>query len=278
MSEPLGEAKARRVYLVLRDRILSAALGFGARLPNENHLAQAHGVSRVTVRRALAELAREQLIERRPRIGTRVMYRPRRAPIRADIAGMLADLADMGRRTGVKLLRFDYVDATDPIAEALGIARGATVQRSVRVRSLEGLPFSHLTAHVPQHVGITYTRQELAARPLLSLIERAGVKVERASQRIAAALATPETAGPLAVRVGSPLLEVTRLVYDRHGRAVEHLQALYRPDRYSLEIDLVRSGTERARTWSPVAAARGRPATRAKFVNRAGEGRNSHHA
>src|SRR5436190_12913210 len=60
----LGEAKAKRVYLILRDRILSAAVGFGAKLPNENELARYHGVSRVTVRRALGELARERLIER----------------------------------------------------------------------------------------------------------------------------------------------------------------------------------------------------------------------
>ena len=35
----LGEAKAKQVYLVLRDRILSGAIGFGAKLPTENELA-----------------------------------------------------------------------------------------------------------------------------------------------------------------------------------------------------------------------------------------------
>ena len=59
VADRLQEAKARQVYLVLRDRIISGALGFGARLPNENDLALAHGVSRVTVRRALGELARD---------------------------------------------------------------------------------------------------------------------------------------------------------------------------------------------------------------------------
>ena len=36
----LGEAKAKQVYLVLRDRILSGAIGFGAKLPTENELAE----------------------------------------------------------------------------------------------------------------------------------------------------------------------------------------------------------------------------------------------
>ncbi len=57
VADRLQEAKARQVYLVLRDRIMSGALGFGARLPTENDLALAHGVSRVTVRRALGELS-----------------------------------------------------------------------------------------------------------------------------------------------------------------------------------------------------------------------------
>ena len=81
MRDWLGEAKAKQVYLVLRDRILSGAVGFGTKLPNENELADDHGVSRVTVRRALGELAREGLIERRRSAGTRVIYRPSPAPM-----------------------------------------------------------------------------------------------------------------------------------------------------------------------------------------------------
>jgi len=116
----LGEAKARQVYLVLRDRILTGVLANGARLPNEHDLADAHGVSRVTVRRALAELEHEQLIERRRSAGTRVVYEPSSAPIVADIAGVLTNLAEMGRRTNVKLLSFDYIAGNTPIARALG--------------------------------------------------------------------------------------------------------------------------------------------------------------
>ena len=52
MAEGLSEGKSRRIYLVLRDRILSNALTHGARLPTENDLARFHRVSRVTVRRA----------------------------------------------------------------------------------------------------------------------------------------------------------------------------------------------------------------------------------
>ncbi len=247
----LSEAKARQVYLVLRDRIVSGALSLGMRLPNENDLAQAHRVSRVTVRRALAELERESLIDRRRSAGTRVIYRPSAAPIVGDIAGVLASLAEMGRRTAVKLLSFDYVPADGPVAQALGAASPDLLQRAIRVRSVDGEPFSYLTTHVPEWVGGTFTREELASRPLLELLERCGVKVERARQQISAGLAIPGVAAALEVNIGSPLIELTRVVYDGNGRAVEHLHAFYRPDRYSLEIDLVRAGNSSTRTWTP---------------------------
>jgi len=252
MRDWLGEAKAKQVYLALRDRIISGATDFGTRLPTENELAEFHGVSRVTVRRALGELERERLIERRRSAGTRVIHRSSPAPMTADISGVLANLAEMGRRTAVKLLSFDYVPAEGAVAAALGVGRSELLQRSVRVRSVDGVPFSYLTAHVPESVSVTFTKQELASRPLLELLERAGAKVERARQRISACLASREVAEALDVRSGSPLIELVRVVYDRDGRGVEHLHALYRPDRYTIEFDLVRSGSARAKRWSPV--------------------------
>ncbi len=252
MREWLGEAKAKQVYLVLRDRILSGASGFGARLPTENQLANLHGVSRVTVRRALGELARERLIERRRSSGTRVTYRPSPAAVSADLSGVLANLAAMGRRTAVKLLSFRYVPAEGAAAQALDVAEDQLLQRSVRVRSVDGVPFSYLTTHVPESISVTFTKQELGSRPLLELLERAGVKVESARQRMSACLATPEVAKALAVRTGSPLIELVRVSFDQRGRGVEHLHALYRPDRYAIEIELERSGAARAKAWSPV--------------------------
>jgi len=264
VADRLQEAKARQVYLVLRDRIMSGAMGFGARLPNENDLALVHGVSRVTVRRALSELQSEHLIERRRSAGTHVVYRAQTTRMNADISGVLANLADMGRSTKVQLLSFAYVPANGPAAEALGASDQELLQRSVRVRSVDGLPFSYLLAHVPERIGVTFSGRELADRPLLELLERSGVKVERATQRISACLAAPDVARALGVKTGSPLIELVRTVFDRDGRGVEHLYALYRPDRYSFEFDLVRSGGASKRSWSTRPIAVRKPARKTK--------------
>lgn len=251
MKSSVEPLKARRIYLLLRDRIVAGDLPPGGRLPGEPALAAEHAVSRVTVRRALDLLEREGLVQRKPGSGTFVHDSRSVRPIVADLSNVLSHLIDMGRSTDVKLLSFGYVAPTEAIAESLGLKPGERVQRSVRVRLIDGEPFSYLTTHVPEWLGLTYSEAELAARPLLELMERSGVTTERATQAISATLAGPEAAAALDLEIGSPLLTLTRIVYEPSGRGVEHLHALYRPDRYSFHMDLVRIGDDGERRWSP---------------------------
>ena len=57
MTSPMEPLKAHRLYLLLREQILNGEVEVDARLPSEPALAQEHGVSRATVRRALDRLA-----------------------------------------------------------------------------------------------------------------------------------------------------------------------------------------------------------------------------
>lgn len=254
--EPL---KARRLYLLLKDRILSGEAGPETRLPSEPSLAEEHGVSRVTVRRALDKLATEGMIERRPGSGTFVSGRVTSAPVVADFSNVLTHLVEMGRRTDVRLLSFGYVTPMPALMEKLKLKPGERLQRSVRVRLIDGQPFSYLVTHVPERIGISYSEADLASTPLLSLLERSGVVAERASQAIGAMLASPDVAEALELEIGSPLLSLTRIVFGPAGEGVEHLHALYRPDRYSFQMELERAGSARDRRWAPVPSRLGEP-------------------
>lgn len=257
MVDAVEPLKARRIYLLLRERILNGVLEPGSRLPGELSIAAEYGVSRVTVRRALDTLAVDGLIDRRPGSGTFVQENNSVQPIVADLSNVLSHLVEMGRRTSVRLLSFAYVNPSESVAAALGLGPGERAQRSIRVRLIDGAPFSYLVTHVPERIGVTYSEADLASMPLLGLLERSGIVVEEASQNIGATLAGPDVAEALALEIGSPLLSLTRVVWDPSGRGVEHLHALYRPDRYSFHMDLVRTGTVGARRWNPVA----RPST-----------------
>ena len=251
MDGIVEQTKARRAYLALKDRIRAGSLRPGARFPGEPTLAAEFGVSRVTIRRALDQLQLEGLIERRAGSGTYLREETNDHPIVADLSNALTQLVAMGRRTGVRLLAFGYGTPPAGVAAALRLPAGARTQHSVRVRLIDGKPFSYLTTHVPESIGITYSEADLAAQPLLDLLERAGIETDRASQSLSATLAGPETAAALGVDLGAPLLHLTRVVYDPAGRGVEHLEALYRPDRYRFQMDLVRIGFRGERRWHP---------------------------
>lgn len=243
-------SKARQVYLLLRDRI-TAGMAVGSTLPPEQVLAAEHAVSRITVRRALAELEREGLILRRQGAGTFVRMRHTPSPVIADLSDMLANIEAMGRTTQVRLLSFGYRRPLASVASALNLPAGESVQHSIRVRLIDGQPMSHLTTHVPARIGMTYSEEELASRPLLSLIERSGIVVARATQEIGAVLASPDVAHALEVEVGSALVALTRIIFDESARGIEHLFALYRPDRYALRMDLVRAEGANGKRWVP---------------------------
>lgn len=243
--------KARRVYLLLRDEIAGGSHAEGALLPGEQRLAQQFEVSRVTIRRALDALEADGLIDRRAGSGTTVLAQGEVDTIAADMTTLIPQLVALGQHSA-RLLSFAYGTAPDAVARAMDLAPDTRVQTAVRVRMSEGRPFSHLTTHVPEDIAANYSEADLAANPLFRLLERSGVRVDAAHQTVSATLAAPDVAEALEVSVGSALLSLKRVVRDADGRGVEYLAALYRPDRFHLEMTLNRVGEGGARHWAPV--------------------------
>lgn len=239
-----------QIYVLLREQILGGVYGDNELVPTEQELTRRFGVSRITAKRALNELAAEGLVVRRRGKGTTVASRVAVPPVNANISGLLENLLMMGLKTKVEILDLAYVPASEEVAKALGISAGAEVQRAVRVRSIDGAPLSYTTSYVPAALGRTYSRKDLATKPLLELLERAGVLIGSADQSIGAVLADSVVGPRLGVRIGSPLLSVTRTVFDQHGRPVEYIAILYRPDRYQYRMKLARVQGAATKLWS----------------------------
>lgn len=247
--------KARRVYLLLRDDITSGRFKAGSVLPGEQRLSAIHGVSRVTIRRALETLVADGLIEKRPGAGSVVREDRAGAAIAADMASPIPQVVQMGQSTTARLLSFSYGEAPAAVSAELGLSDGERVQTAIRVRSYEGAAFSHLTTYVPERIAVNYSEADLASTALFTLLERSGVAVDSAAQRVSATLAAPDVAQALDVSVGSALLSLTRTVRDADGKGVEYLSALYRPDMFKLEMQLARVGRDSARHWEPIIVA-----------------------
>lgn len=230
-----------QIFLILKHRILEGELAAGEGVPGEQELAQIHGVSRITAKRALDELAAAGLVVRERGRGTSVAARPAGGPVRADATGAMDPLIIMGGATEVRVLECEVIAADRAVAEALEIARGAPVQRAVRVRRIAEGPFSYLTTHVPAWAA-AFDAADLAEAPMLALLERTGLRPSSATQELSVTLADATVAEHLAVDVGAPLMRVRRVVRDQAGRAIELIEALYRCDRYRMTMSLTRAG------------------------------------
>jgi GntR family transcriptional regulator len=252
-DRPVNSTKYHRIYLLLKDAIARGDFAPGECLPGELTLSDQHQVSRITVRRALAALANESLVVRRVGVGT-VVAPPKTdvARITADVSNLLPNFVRMSNGSSIRLLEFAYRPVSEAIAAKLKLGSRDQVQYSVRVRSMNGKPFSYLITHVPATIAQTYNESELANTSLFVLLERGGVKVDHATQTISATLATQQMADALDVPVGAPLIALQRVVFDRDGRGVEHLDAFYRPDRYQIQVDLGRVGQAPSRYWQPL--------------------------
>lgn len=259
-----------QIYLILRQRIADGDFGPDGMLPSEQELGAFHGVSRITARRALDELANDGLVVRERGRGTRVVPGRTEVRISGTGTGPFDPLLAMGGTTEVAVKECDYVPADADIATTLGLAPGSPVQRAVRVRSIGGDPFSHLTTHVPEDIARSFDVEDLARTPLLTLLQRAGVTPVDAEQAVSATLADTVVADRLGVDVGAPLLRIRRVVRDDRGRAIELLVALYRSDLYRLTMTLSRALDARSE-WS-ADAVMGAPSAEGDAWRVAGEG------
>jgi GntR family transcriptional regulator len=227
-----------QIFLVLRDGILDGRYRYGDVLPSEHELAGRYGVSRITAKHAMTELANAGLVTRARGRGTTVQYRAPAAPLRAPVGSWLQTMEAMGRSTEVAVLDFAYGPATMTESEALELPESGEVQRSLRVRSIGKQPISMLITVLPADVGHGFDAKDLAQHPMLELIRRNGTVIGQARQVITATLADQRAASCLATDIGAPLLKLQRVVRDKEDRPIEFLTAFYRPDRYQMEMVL----------------------------------------
>lgn len=239
-----------QLFVILRNRIYGGELSPGDLVPGEQDLCGEFGVSRITAKRALNELADAGLVIRERGKGTRVVKRPPPPTVTSTIEGWLENISLMGIATSARVLDFGYVPASEDIGNALEVAQGTKVQRAVRVRVLNGEPMSFLVTYVPSDIGHQFDREDLNTRPLLHLLERAGVEVASARQTISATVADPDVAGALEIHAGAPLIEVRRVVRDASGRPVEYIRVLYRPDLYRFEMSMRRVREKEGMRWT----------------------------
>jgi GntR family transcriptional regulator len=249
VDENLPTPLYHQIFLILRDRIVSGQLPSGTLLPGEQEMAKLLGVSRITVKRTLNELAARGLVHRHRGRGTTVAGNAIIPMVSGSFNTLLESLQREGLQTDVELLDVREEEAGPDIAARLEIKPEQMVQRAVRLRKMNREPFSYLVNYIPLAIARRYSLEELATLSMLTLLERAGEPPQEAEQWISAVAAPPAMSSVLDVAIGSPLLKVARIMRGTRRRPVQFIEAHYRPDRFHYHFRTQRHAGRRG-YWS----------------------------
>lgn len=228
-----------RAEAELRARIARGDWKPGEALPTEPALAAELGISQGTLRRALAGLERQRLIERRQGIGTyvtqatseRALFHFFRA--RSHHGGAVAPTS--------RLHSLETLPAEPPEQRHLNLPRSARVHRLTRERLIDGVPSIVETISLPEALFPGFALPvgvELTDELYVHYQRHHGITVMRVEEKLSAVPAPPEIARALKRDPGWPLLHIERIAHDVMDRPVERRRSWMETSylRYAIEL------------------------------------------
>ena len=217
----------------IRADIEQGTYPIGSKIPPEHELERLYQVSRVTVRRALAELTSEGLLERKQGKGTFVST-PRISQDLKSIHSFSDSCKKNGVRAGTRVVHVTEIDADSSDISDLNLRSGDRVVETLRVRSADGEPVVLEKNHFS--TVYSYLVNENLNGSLYNVLRDYGVEPREATHEISLAFATEAQAKLLGVEVGSPLMRLKEVVFDQKGRALHNSVQLIRGDRFVFRI------------------------------------------
>lgn len=229
-----------QLYSLLKSFILDGTFEQNMQLPTEKQLSDEFGVSRITAKRSLDELAEEKLVERHRGKGTHVTYQYKPQPVPAHLEAMLQEIESMARHSTAIVLDASMLQPPKNIRDEFGIQADETLLYLARARERDGLRFGYYTSWT-LGVELPADPNIFADTPRLAYFREQGMKLKHVMQTLRAVRARADAAETLGVEVGSPLLSLLRRSFSIvDGKEVlnDYLLALYHPDRFQYRMDL----------------------------------------
>ena len=229
-----GEPAYRRIQNAIRKRIESGKLRAGDVVDSERELARIHKVSLMTARHALADLAREGVVERRHGAGTFV------APPKIHFNKLMSyteQMASRGLSARSKIIRQTSIEGEPEIAARLSLPATSPLAVVERVRQAADEPFALETCYLSATEFPDVARATLERGSLFATLEREyGVTLAYADEEIDATDADQRTADLLSIARNSPMLRIRQLIYSTKGTPTIYVVGLYRSGRHTLVI------------------------------------------
>jgi GntR family transcriptional regulator len=225
--------------ILLRD-IQSGKLKPDDRLPSEDQVAASYGVSIITVRRTLTDLATAGYIRRERGRGTfvsrvAVEQGPR------ELTSFAHEMSKRGLRSSSRVLEQKVVECDAEIAGHLQIGEGEKVFVLRRLRLADDEPMGIQTAHLPLNLAPSLVDEDFSTASLYETLEKKfGIFPSHAREIHSAISIADDDAAILGLREGALGLAARRLTYLGGGQPLEFVLSVMRADRYQIVLDLAR--------------------------------------
>ena len=236
MEKALRADSASPLYRQLMQRIradiASGVYPVHSRIPTEAELGESYHVSRVTVRKALAELTQEGLLRRMQGKGTYVCA-PRLKSNLREVTSFHEACLMMGCKAGTQVISAQRALAEEDVRQSLGIS-GEECIEVIRLRLADGEPVMLETNRfAPKYESLL--REELNGS-LYRLLSKQGIEAASGVHEISLCHATAQQAKLLEVEPGTALLQLNQVIYDQHGAPLHTSHQVIRGDRFTFRI------------------------------------------
>lgn len=221
----------------LRERIRSGELKPGAQLPPERDLSEHYGISRMTVRQALQYLIREEALIAKQGLGTYVAE-PKLTYDPLHVLGFTADMMRRGADATSRVIEQALVEPPASIAAQLNMRPKERATRIVRLRLSDSVPMLLETVYVPAKRFVGLDRANLAKQSLYQLMrDRYGVRLSGSRHTIEAVQANDYESELFGMQTCMPMILLQGVTYDSNDQPVECFKAVYRGDRFQIQLD-----------------------------------------
>ncbi len=233
-----------QIAQALSGLIASGRLAPGTPLPPERALAEAVGVSRMTLREAASLLEQKGLIECHRGRGTFVAGN-RLKKQQQEMRGFTEEIQARGGVPSSRLISFELVEASDEARQFFGLEAGQKLYEICRVRFCDGKPLTLETVHLSQVMCPGLERFDLARNSLYGILEETyGLRMEGCVEEISAEVPNHTHTKLLALPRNTAVLVVDRRSFADSGQPLEMTRSVYRGDVYRAMVHSVRKHKE----------------------------------
>ena len=237
MSDPLHIV----ISAQLQQQIVQGNYGPGAKLPSERQLMAQFEVSRITIRRAIANLVHQGLVTAHQGKGVFVNEQRKIAhSLSSPMVFVGNDMTQQGIDFSMQSLVFEPVVAPEAVRAALSIkSRQTKVYLQKKLFLMNGAVGAIDITYIPFDIGKAHS-QALQSEMTFPILETHGMPIERIDALLECTHADSEISEQLGVPLGHPLIVYRYTAYTLESRPLVHGESISRADRFCYTVTISR--------------------------------------